>query len=99
TNPYAWMRRATVFALSSRSEGLPTVLMEALTCGAQVVSTDCRSGPREILDHGRLGELVPVGDAASLAAALEAAAARGRGEKRRYDPPSVFAAYEGLFRK
>ncbi len=71
-NPYAYMGRASVLALSSRFEGLPTVLIEALACGTPVVSTACPAGPAEILDHGRWGRLVPVGDAAALATALAA---------------------------
>jgi glycosyltransferase involved in cell wall biosynthesis len=71
-NPFAWMARAAVFALSSRFEGLGNVLIEAMACGCPVVSTDCASGPAEILDGGRYGGLVPVGDAAALAAAIEA---------------------------
>jgi glycosyltransferase involved in cell wall biosynthesis len=69
-NPYAYMARAAVFALSSAWEGLPTALIEAMACGCPVVSTDCPSGPAEILEGGRYGELVPVGDDAALAAAL-----------------------------
>ena len=69
-NPYAYMRRAAVFVLSSLYEGLPTVLIEALALGTPVVSTDCMSGPREILEDGRLGRLVPVGDFETLAAAI-----------------------------
>lgn len=65
-NPYAFLSRADVFVLSSRFEGMPTVLMEALACGASVVSTDCKSGPREILLDGRCGLLVPVGDEHAL---------------------------------
>lgn len=75
TNPYAYMARASVFVLSSRWEGLPTVLIEALCCGTRVVSTDCPSGPREILRDGEYGQLVPVGDAGALARALETALA------------------------
>ena len=74
-NPYAWMARSAVFALSSRWEGLPNALIEALACGCAVVSSDCPSGPAEILENGRLGPLVPVDDAAALAAAIERALA------------------------
>lgn len=69
-NPFRWMARASVCALSSRYEGLPGVLIQALACGAPVVSTDCPSGPGEILDGGRYGALVPVGDADALGEAL-----------------------------
>jgi glycosyltransferase involved in cell wall biosynthesis len=67
SNPYRHIAAADVFALSSAWEGLPTVLIEALGCGTKVVSTDCPSGPREILAGGRFGLLVPVGDAKALA--------------------------------
>ncbi len=70
-NPYAYMARAQLFVLSSRWEGLPSVLVEALACGVPVVATDCPSGPGEILAQGRYGLLVPVGDARSLADAME----------------------------
>lgn len=69
-NPYAFMARADVFALTSRWEGFGNVLAEALAVGTPVVSTDCPSGPREILQEGRYGPLVPVGDDARLADAL-----------------------------
>ena len=69
-NPFAYMANASVFALSSAWEGLPGVLIQALACGCPVVSTNCPSGPSEVLDGGRYGELVPVGDAGALAAAL-----------------------------
>jgi glycosyltransferase involved in cell wall biosynthesis len=69
-NPFAYMARASVFALSSAWEGLPTVLIEAMACGCPVVSTDCPNGPCEILEGGKYGPLVPVGDAAALAQAV-----------------------------
>jgi len=71
-NPYAYMSRASLYVLSSRWEGLPTVLIEALYCGVPIVATDCPSGPREILADGRYGLLVAVGDEAALAQAIEA---------------------------
>jgi glycosyltransferase involved in cell wall biosynthesis len=70
-NPYAYMRRASLLALSSSFEGLPTVLIEALACGTPVVSTDCPSGPAEILDNGAYGPLVPVGDDVAFANAMK----------------------------
>ena len=72
-NPYPYMARAKVFALASEFEGFGVVLAEALALGATVVATDCPSGPREILDDGRRGSLVPVGDVEALASALAAA--------------------------
>ncbi|MDJ0707803.1 MAG: glycosyltransferase [Leptolyngbyaceae cyanobacterium MO_188.B28] len=72
-NPYAYMSHASVLVLSSKWEGLPTVLIEAMACGCQVVSTNCPHGPSEILDQGKYGWLVPVEDPSSLASAMKAA--------------------------
>ena len=71
-NPFAYLGRAAAFVLSSAWEGLANVVIEALACGCPVVSTDCPSGPAEILDGGKYGRLVPVGDDAALANAISA---------------------------
>lgn len=70
TNPWAYVARARVFVLSSIHEGLGNVLIEAMACGTPTVSTDCPAGPSEILEAGRYGPLVPVGDPAALARAI-----------------------------
>jgi glycosyltransferase involved in cell wall biosynthesis len=70
SNPYQYMGRAGVFVLSSLFEGLPNALTEALAVGAPLVSTDCPDGPREILEDGKHGSLVPVGDVETLSQAI-----------------------------
>jgi glycosyltransferase involved in cell wall biosynthesis len=75
-NPQAYLRQADLMVLSSVGEGLPTVLIEALACGVPVVSTDCPTGPREILWDGRFGDLAPVGDSDALALAVVSALSR-----------------------
>ena len=69
-NPFRYMRRAGLLALSSRYEGLGMTLLEALACGTPVVSADAPPGPREILESGQWGKLTPVGDAPALAQAM-----------------------------
>ena len=95
-DPFAWMMRARLAVCSSVYEGLGNAVIEALACGTPVVSTDCPYGPREILQHGRYGTLVPVGDTPSLAAAIGTAldrpVERNRLTRRGFDYTSKRAA-------
>ncbi|AAV44733.1 glycosyl transferase group 1 (plasmid) [Haloarcula marismortui ATCC 43049] len=99
-NPYRYMRKSDVFLLSSRYEGLPTVLIECLAVGCPVVSTDCPSGPREILSDGEHGTLVPMDDIDGLANAVCDTLAdppdsdRLRSRADDFSPKPVFDAYE-----
>ncbi len=72
-NPLKYFARADVFVLSSHVEGLPNVLVEAMMCGCTPVSTDCPTGPREVLQNGKYGYLVPVSDPVAMAAGIEQA--------------------------
>ncbi|WP_281383389.1 glycosyltransferase [Pseudoxanthomonas broegbernensis] len=92
-NPFAWMRHAALFVLSSAWEGLPNVLIQAMACGTPVISTDCPSGPREILEDGKWGTLVPVADADALSEAI----IERLGETGPNDP-RVRASYFGVDR-
>jgi glycosyltransferase involved in cell wall biosynthesis len=100
--PRSWMRRAAVFALASEYEGFGNVLVEALSSGCPVVSTDCPVGPREILDGGRYGALVPVGDWQGMAQALQRAIDQpglppgAREHAGQYTDVAACAAYRSL---
>ena len=90
SNPYPYMRQASLFVLSSAWEGCPNVLLEALACGSPIVSTDCPSGPKEILANGKYGKLVPVRDETALASAMEAVL---DGDGIRYSPAAALEDY------
>jgi glycosyltransferase involved in cell wall biosynthesis len=102
-NPYPWIAGAELLVLSSDHEGLPGVLIEALACGTRVVSTDCPSGPREIL-AGELSQgLVPCNDVDALAGAMSVALTKPRPSGTvigtaiaPYDVDHVLAAWERL---
>lgn len=101
-DPQACYARADLFVLSSVSEGFGNVLVEAMGAGVPVVSTDAPYGPREILDNGRFGELVAVGDATGLAKAMLAAHAnpvpadRLKERAADFDVPRIVDRYEAL---
>jgi glycosyltransferase involved in cell wall biosynthesis len=69
-NPFHYLAHARLFGFTSQWEGLPFALIEALAVGVPVVATDCPGGPREVLEDGKYGPLVPIGDDAALAAAM-----------------------------
>lgn len=105
-NPYAFMAAADVFALSSQWEGFANVVVEAMACGTPVVATDCPHGPGEILEGGRYGHLVPVGDPTALARALDEALTEGKSEAlsdacrrraARFDAVSSARGYQQVF--
>ena len=108
-NPYAWMAQADLFVLSSRWEGFPTVAAEALASGVPVLMTDCKFGPRDVIEPGISGELVPVDDVAALARGMadliaapgRRAALRAAGLVRvqRFAIAAMVGQYASLFEK
>ena len=108
-NPYKYLSRAALFVLSSRYEGLPNALIEAQACGLPTISTDCPTGPREILEDGASGMLVPVGDSESMARAItELLADRVQAQKyvdrantglNRFTPSQSYLRYEALIER
>lgn len=102
-NPYKYMNRASVFALSSITEGFPSVLVEAMACGTPVVATDCSSGVHEILDGGKYGTIVPIEDPEKLAegikqeieSPLESNVLKSRAN--RYSSENIANNYEEMF--
>lgn len=102
-NPFPYMANCAVFVLSSRWEGLPNVLIQAMAVGAKVVASDCPSGPAEVTDGGTLAPLVPVDDVAALAAAMSATLEREASElpegwRERYELEAITAAYLDVMR-
>lgn len=108
-DPMEIMGKADLFVLSSRWEGLPTVVIEALASGAPVVATDCPHGPAEIIEDGVSGLLVPVEDVDQLASAIgrvlsdgdlaRRLAAAGRERAQRFSSATVARRYGELFEK
>lgn len=104
-NPMRYFARSALFVLSSRWEGASNALLEAMACGCPIVATDCPTGIREQLDHGRIGPVVPVNDAKALADAMlmRMSAPRGseqlRQQAARFDHARMLDGYMALFSK
>ena len=101
-NPFAWMSHASLFVLSSAWEGFALVLLEALASGCPVISTDCPNGPREILQDGTYGALVPIGNPEAMAGAMLATlaappdAVRLRARAAEFSVDATVAGYRSL---
>jgi glycosyltransferase involved in cell wall biosynthesis len=106
-NPYAWMAKAELFVLSSRWEGFPTVAAEAMAAGTPLLLSDCKFGPRDVMEPGVSGELVPVDDVQALAKGMAdliadperraSLAAAGSERVERFDLPHMLDQYAALF--
>ena len=102
-NPFPWIAKADLLVLSSDHEGMPNVLLEALACGTRVASTDCPSGPREVMQRELARFLAPCGDADALAKAMRAALLAPRPQAEdvlaRFAPEIALSGYEALPRQ
>ena len=107
SNAFAWISKADIFVLSSDYEGLPMVLLETMACGTPIVSTDCPSGPSEIITNGKNGILVPPGDEEALARAIykllkdeklrKKFSAEGKKRAKDFRIENILPQYEELF--
>ena len=104
-NPFKYLSRASVFVLTSEYEGLPGVLIQALACGCQVVSTDCPSGPNEILENGKYGELIEIKDTNSLSKKIELVLKQPRSKEenisrgKKYSVDNSVSIYKEIIKK
>jgi len=96
-DPYSFYLQSSLFVLPSVTEGFPTVLVEAMSCGLNIVSTDCPFGPREILDNGAFGLLTPVGDVKLMADAMEYQLKNGLDKKTLIDRARYFSVENSFF--
>jgi glycosyltransferase involved in cell wall biosynthesis len=107
SNPYAWIAKADIFVLSSDYEGFPMVLLEAMACGTPVISTNCPSGPDEIITNGVNGILVPLADENAMANAMVTLlrdkslrrkfSEEGKKRAKDFDVSKILPKYEELF--
>lgn len=100
-NPFAWMAASSLYVLSSQFEGFPNSLVQAMACGTRIVSTNCPTGPGEILEDGEWGKLVPVGNVDALAEAMAEALddpspPDARVRLQEYHPDIVITKYEQM---
>ncbi len=108
-NPYKYIMRSDIFVLSTKFEALPLVLGEAMACGCPVISSDCDFGPREILENGKDGILVPVGDTGAMSVAIidllsnqkkrKEYIARGHERVKDFSLEKTIDEYEAMFKR
>tara|TARA_B100001996_G_scaffold110537_1_gene83653 strand:+ start:4950 stop:6059 length:1110 start_codon:yes stop_codon:yes gene_type:complete len=104
-NPFKYMSKCELFVLTSGWEGMPSVLIQALACGAKVISTDCDHGPKEILNNGEYGSIVPVGDIEKIKKTIENDFHKDSSPKnnyldyvkKKYDLEIILNSYENIF--